>query len=30
VFAGSVSELQGNDDLITQHLGVYQANESLS
>lgn len=28
VFAGSVSELQGNDDLIVQHLGVYQANEN--
>jgi branched-chain amino acid transport system ATP-binding protein len=28
VFAGSVSELQGNDDLIAQHLGVYQANEN--
>jgi branched-chain amino acid transport system ATP-binding protein len=30
VFAGSVGELQGHDDLITQHLGVYQAIESLS
>jgi branched-chain amino acid transport system ATP-binding protein len=30
VFAGSVGELQGNDDLIAQHLGVYQANETLS
>jgi branched-chain amino acid transport system ATP-binding protein len=29
VFAGSVTELRGNDGLITQHLGVYQANKSL-
>src|SRR6201989_1760293 len=28
VFAGSASELQGNDDLVAQHLGVYQVNES--
>jgi branched-chain amino acid transport system ATP-binding protein len=26
VFAGSVRQLQGNDHLIAQHLGVYQAN----
>jgi len=30
VFAGSVSELHGNDGLITQHLGIYQANKTLS
>lgn len=30
VFAGSVGELQGNDELIAQHLGVYRANEQLS
>ena len=30
VFAGSVTELRGNDGLITQHLGVYQANRPLS
>jgi branched-chain amino acid transport system ATP-binding protein len=30
VFAGGVDELQGNDDLITQHLGVYQTTETLS
>jgi branched-chain amino acid transport system ATP-binding protein len=30
VFAGSVRQLRGNDGLITQHLGVYQANETLS
>jgi len=30
VFAGSVSELQGNDQLIAQHLGVYQAEKTLS
>jgi branched-chain amino acid transport system ATP-binding protein len=30
VFSGSVSELQGNDELITQHLGVYQSSETLS
>ena len=30
VFVGSVSELQGNDKLISQHLGVHRANEALS
>jgi branched-chain amino acid transport system ATP-binding protein len=30
VFAGSVGELQGNDELVTQHLGVYQATKALS
>ena len=30
VFAGSVNQLRGNDGLITQHLGIYQANETLS
>jgi branched-chain amino acid transport system ATP-binding protein len=30
VFAGSVSQLRGNDTLITQHLGIYQTNETLS
>jgi branched-chain amino acid transport system ATP-binding protein len=29
VFAGSVTELRGNDGLITQHLGIYQANKAL-
>jgi branched-chain amino acid transport system ATP-binding protein len=29
-FAGSVGELQENDELVTQHLGVYQANRTLS
>ncbi len=28
VFSGSVDELQGNDDLIAQHLGVYRVNEN--
>jgi branched-chain amino acid transport system ATP-binding protein len=30
VFAGSVSELQANDELVAQHLGVYHANKALS
>jgi branched-chain amino acid transport system ATP-binding protein len=30
VFAGRVDELQRNDGLIAQHLGVYQATETLS
>jgi branched-chain amino acid transport system ATP-binding protein len=30
VFAGSVGELRGNDGLITQHLGIYQADETKS
>jgi branched-chain amino acid transport system ATP-binding protein len=30
VFAGSVGELQGNDDLVSQHLGVYRDNKTLS
>ena len=30
VFAGSVNQLRGNDGLITQHLGIYQASETLS
>ena len=30
VFAGSVSELQGNGDLIAQHLGIYRENKSPS
>ena len=30
VFAGKVGELQGNDELIAQHLGVYRGNNSLS
>ncbi len=28
VFSGSVDELQGNDDLIAQHLGVHRVNEN--
>jgi branched-chain amino acid transport system ATP-binding protein len=30
VFTGKAGELQGNDELIAQHLGVYHANETLS
>ncbi len=30
VFAGSVDQLRGNDALITQHLGIYQADQTLS
>src|SRR6201995_2226475 len=30
VFAGQVGELQGNDALIAQHLGVYHASDTLS
>jgi branched-chain amino acid transport system ATP-binding protein len=30
VFAGKVGELQSNDELIAQHLGVYRANRTLS
>jgi branched-chain amino acid transport system ATP-binding protein len=30
VFAGKVDELQGNDELIAQHLGVYRETETLS
>jgi len=30
VFAGSVDELHGNEELIAQHLGVYHANNILS
>src|ERR1700760_85491 len=30
VFAGNVSELRHNDNLVAQHLSVYQTNETLS
>ena len=30
VFTGKVGELQSNDELIAQHLGVFHANETLS
>lgn len=29
VFAGGVAELQGNDELIAQHLGVYRPGDAL-